>query len=63
MNSIYESKGFNSRNDYLKSLADEHGMSFQEVKLIADILGPDEDFDGLLIELEDRLFAKINGEV
>lgn len=50
---LYKDAGYESRYDYLRSLADEFGVSFRVVDTIADMLGPNEDFDGLLIELED----------
>lgn len=50
---IYEKNGYFDRNDYLSSLADEFGVDFDVVLLLADMLGPDEDFDGLINALED----------
>ena len=38
---------------YLKSLAFEYGVSESTVFAIADILGPNEDYDGLITTLED----------
>jgi hypothetical protein len=51
--SVYTDCGHKDRNDYLKSLADEYGIRFADVKVMADMLGKDEDFDGLVSELED----------
>ena len=42
-----------TRGEYLQSIADEYGADLQVVLLLADLLGPNEDFDGLLTELED----------
>jgi hypothetical protein len=39
----------------LKSLAEEYELPLEKVRLMADMLGPDEDFDGLLSELEDMM--------
>lgn len=47
----YIAAGFTSRNDYLASLADEYGA--EVVFALADMLGPSEDFDGLVTALED----------
>lgn len=47
---IYIKKGFASRADYLEVLANEHG---DRVYMLADLLGPSEDFDGLISSLED----------
>ena len=50
---IYEQKGHTDRKAYLESLAKAHGLSVEEVKAIADTLGPAEDFDALRTTLED----------
>lgn len=51
--SIYTENGYENRRDYLKQLADENGVELSTVLAMADILGPNEDFDGLVTELED----------
>ncbi len=53
MNDIYKENGFESREDYLKGLAEELGMDESFVFMTADLLGPGEDFDGLVTLLED----------
>lgn len=50
---IYQENGYENRKDYLKSVADEYGINLGIVRLFADILGPNEDFDGLISLLED----------
>ena len=40
------------RYEYLDGLAEEYGMDRQAVYAIADLLGPNEDYDGLVSELE-----------
>ena len=50
---IYQENGFASRAAYLKNLAEEFGIPYDTVKTLAGALGPNEDFDGLLTELED----------
>jgi len=52
MNS-YQELGFETRKQYLESLADDFGISKQKVMMIADLLGETEDFDGLITSLED----------
>lgn len=47
----YEDYG--SREAYLKCLANDYGVSLNNVLVLADMLGPNEDFDGLISELED----------
>lgn len=51
--SIYTDNGYRNREDYLKSLADEFGVSLSVVKNLANILGPNADFDELVAEVED----------
>lgn len=52
MKSLYEEHGYKSRSDYLESLADEYDVDLEIVNALADILGEDEDFDGLVSELD-----------
>ena len=52
-NDVYVLNGYRDRKDYLESMAEEYGVSDEKVALLADILGPDEDFDGLVSTLED----------
>lgn len=40
--------GCYDREEYLESLAEDYGAPFEVVKEMADLLGPDEDFDGLV---------------
>jgi hypothetical protein len=49
----YAVNGYKDRNDYLNTLADDMGIDIMAVRMIADMLGPSEDFDGLVSELED----------
>ena len=51
--SIYKQNGYADRRDYLSCLADEFGIDLDVVLLMADLLGPNEDFDGLVMALED----------
>lgn len=53
MTDIYIENGYKDRNDYLVQLADEFGVDLGDVIQIAEILGNDEDFDGLLIACQD----------
>ena len=50
---IYTENGYKSRADYLKSLADDYGISLDAVHALAIILGPSEDFDGLVTAVQD----------
>ena len=51
--SIYKENGFDTRVDYLIDLADNYGIDQSIVFAMADMLGKNEDFDGLINTLED----------
>ena len=53
MQDIYHSHGYNSRMEYLECLADDYNVPFDTVLALAEMLGPNEDFDGLVVSLED----------
>lgn len=42
-----------TRDQYLRDLAEENGVPLHMVRLAADMLGPDEDFDDLVTTVED----------
>ena len=50
--SLYAWKGYRNRWQYLRSLSKEYKIPLRDVVTLANILGPAEDFDGLLTELE-----------
>lgn len=50
---IYQREGYDNRRAYLLSLADDTGVDIDIVMALADMLGEDEDFDGLVTSLED----------
>ena len=50
---VYPENGFKNREEYLLSLADQFGVSVYEVKEISSFIGECEDFDALVILLED----------
>jgi hypothetical protein len=49
----YQDDGAIDRFGYLESLADDHGVEFDVILTLVDVLGPEEDFDGLVTSLED----------
>ncbi|MBT9142317.1 MAG: hypothetical protein DDT29_00711 [Dehalococcoidia bacterium] len=49
----YQKKGYKGRIDYLKTLAEEYECPVEIVYMIANMLGKNEDFDGLISSLED----------
>lgn len=54
---IYKEKGYATRKDYLESLADDYGVDKDVVFAFAELLGPSEDFDGLIVMIEDDIYA------
>jgi hypothetical protein len=51
----YEEDGAFDRFAYVRDLADNYGVDLPTVIDIADLLGPDENFDGLVCTLEDGI--------
>lgn len=49
----YQAEGAIDRFGYLEDLAADHGVDFETLLTLTDVLGPDEDFDGLVTTLED----------
>lgn len=49
----YEEYGCADRFEYLLDLAEQFGVDDSTVFALAEILGENEDFDGLVTELED----------
>mgnify|MGYP000274111752 CR=1 FL=1 len=54
MPTIYQDKGYKNRLEYLESLAEEYGVDISTVFALANVLGPEEDFDGLVSSLQDE---------
>lgn len=52
--SQYTEQGYTSRRDYLDSLSEDLGIDRATVYALAGMLGPSEDFDGLVTMLEDH---------
>ncbi len=50
---VYTDNGYHNREDYLRNLADDYGVDIVTVKMLADLLGEQEDFDGLVIAIAD----------
>lgn len=51
---IYQENGYKNREDYLTCLAEDFDADIETVTVLADVLGPNEDFDGLVTTLEDE---------
>lgn len=55
MSNVYRENGYNDREDYLSCIAEDYGPDLEQVvRPLAELLGPDEDFDGLVSALEDE---------
>ena len=50
---IYQENGYADRDDYLTCLSEDYNVSIEDVYSLAEILGENEDFDGLVSALED----------
>lgn len=50
---IHRENGYDDRDDYLASLAEDYGVDPAIVEILADFLGEDEDFDGLVTMVQD----------
>lgn len=49
----YEEQGYIDREDYLSCMSEDYGVPLHQVQALANLLGPSEDFDGLISALED----------
>lgn len=49
----YTDNGYKDRAEYLSALSEDYGVDIETVEALADLLGEDEDFDGLVSALED----------
>ena len=49
----YQNLGYANRHEYLSELADEYCVPLSTVLMMADMLGPEEDFDGLVCFVAD----------
>jgi hypothetical protein len=50
---IYQQHGFHNREDYLESLSELYHAPQGTVEFLAKLYGPSEDFDGLIVALEE----------
>lgn len=53
MMDIYQENGYDTREDYLRAVAEDYGLDEELVVSIADLLGEEEDFDGLISAVQD----------
>ena len=52
---IYLEYGAENRAEYLEMLSEDFDVDLDTVHALADVLGPMEDFDGLVTSLEDMV--------
>jgi hypothetical protein len=50
---VYQENGCSDRAEYLMFLAADFDIDLSTVEMLADLLGENEDFDGLVTSLED----------
>ena len=50
---IYQENGYKDRQDYLECIALDYGVPLEVVISLAEVLGENEDWDGLVLALED----------
>lgn len=50
---IYQENGYADRDDYLTCLSEDYSVSIEDIYSLAETLGENEDFDGLVSALED----------
>ena len=60
MNNIYIRNGYKNRSDYFNNLADRFNIDINSVWALSDMLGSEEDFDGLVSSLDDYQYL-MNG--
>lgn len=57
---VYEKKGYQSREDYLEQLSEDYDVPLDMVIELSELLTQEEDFDGLLSALNDYSLAEEN---
>ena len=50
---VYQENGYKDRADYLRCLAEDYGVDLLMVTELAELLGEQEDFDGLVSAVDD----------
>lgn len=50
---VYQEMGYANRKAYLESICEDYDVDMNVVRTLASVLGPSEDFDGLVVALED----------
>ena len=50
---VYTKNGYKNRRHYIRSIAEEYAVDEEFVFNLATVMGPNEDFDGLITEIQD----------
>jgi len=61
--SIYTDNGYENRVAYLLHLAQDNVIGLDIVLMLSDSLGPNEDFDGMVTEIEDYITNQCGGDL
>ena len=56
MQNAYVAHGFADRSEYLRDVAENYGLPLRTVRMLADMLGEIEDFDGLISHINELEF-------
>jgi len=54
---VYQENGYKNREDYLNSLSEDYSVPIDAVLALAEVLGPGEDFHGLVSNLKDAMYG------
>ena len=52
---IYKENGYKNRAEYFEALAFDYDIDINSVHALADVLGSNEDFDGLIYAIDDYI--------
>lgn len=52
---IYKEHGYENRSQYFEALAFDYDIDINSVHALADVLGSNEDFDGLIYAINDYI--------
>ena len=51
---VYVENGYEDRAHYLSCMSEDYNLELEAVYHLSELLGEDEDFDGLVVALEDE---------
>jgi len=56
---IYQENGYENRSQYFEALAFDYDIDINSVHALADVLGSNEDFDGLIYAINDYINMRL----